>query len=250
MTHRARRPTTRIQTTRRRAARLTGMIHACMIGVHNMLNSKTEVAGVLSKIDDRTREFLLLQPESGMGYQLVQRNDNGDRLLILNAELSINVKQVHEIAGYQDHGGMIVIDSGDLETLSITPQNITVITHGSYPSNSRKDEIFVRYSAFQNDRRIRNDDSVMSGAYVTTENDARCWWPPIGLTGLSVVGRYALPNPAPAIYRFLLRPARIVPIACGTVAPNHGQSGGGVEVRFERDTSPDTVIERDTIPDR
>ena len=29
------------------------MIHACMIGVHNMLNSKTEVAGVLSKIDDK-----------------------------------------------------------------------------------------------------------------------------------------------------------------------------------------------------
>jgi hypothetical protein len=204
----------------------------------------------LSKIDDKTREFLLLQPESGMGYQLVQKKDDGDRLLVLNAELSVRVAELHELVVDQDdHGSFVTVDS-DLPRLRIDPQNVLVITHGSYRATSRKGEVFVRYSAFKNDRRIRPDGSVVSGTYVTTENDACHWGPPFGWTGLSVVGRYALPNRNPAIHLFLMRPSQSVPISCGCVTPNYGQAGGGVEIRFERNTPPNTVIRTDVIPDR
>ena len=204
---------------------------------------------MLAKVDDNVREFLLSQPESGMGYQLVQTSGSGNRLLIMNAELCINLEHMHELAGYQDQDGRIIVD-GDIQVIDIEPKSITVNTHGSFRSNSRKGEVFVRYSAFRNDIRIRRDGSIVSGSYVTTENEALHWGRPFGWTGLSVVGRYALPNPAPAIYRTWLKPTLILPISCGTVAPNYSQSGGGVEVRFEQDTPSGTVIQTDAIPDR
>ena len=202
---------------------------------------------MLYKIEEDVRQFLLSQPEYGMGYQLVQRNDNGDRFLILNAEFGIGTEH---LVGSFEHDRMLVTDNRDFESLPMEPQDLTVLTHGSYSSKSRKGEVFVRYSAFPNDRRIRSDGSVVSGSYVTTENDARHWGRPFGCTGLSAVARYALPNPDPAINVFLLQPPVTVPISCGTVTPDFGQAGGGVEVRFDSDTPPKTLIRRDRIPDR
>ncbi len=125
---------------------------------------------MLAKVDGNVREFLLSQPESGMGYQLVQTSGSGNRLLIMNAELCINLEHMHELAGYQDQDGRIIVD-GDIQVIDIEPKSIIVNTHGSFRSNS-------------------------------------------------------------------------------TVAPNYSQSGGGVEVRFEQDTPPSTLIQTDTIPDR
>ena len=64
--------------------------------------------------------------------------------------------------------------------------------HGSYPSVARKEQL-IRYSAFWPDRRIAPDGSVGTGTYATTENDKT-----VVPSGLTAVGRYALPNPAPA----------------------------------------------------
>ena len=124
----------------------------------------------------------------------------------------------------------------------IKPQ---VETHGSYPSVSRPGELFVRYSAFATDRRINQDGSVRSGTYVTTENDASHV-----PSGLSVVGRYALPNPAPARYRFVLSPPGGTRIRCGAAAPKFGQAGGGVEVLFNADLSTGTASGPQTIAER
>ena len=202
---------------------------------------------MLYRIDEDIRQFLLSQPEYGMGYQLVQRNDDGNRILILNAELGVETKH---LVGSFEHDRMQVTAGRDFRSLQLNPQDLTVLTHGSYSSRTRKGEVFVRYSAFPNDRRIQSDGSVVSGSYVTTENDAGHWGQPFGWTGLSVVARYALPDPRPAINLFLLRPRVTIPILCGTVAPNYGQAGGGVEVRFESDTPPKTLIRTDRIPDR
>ena len=100
-----------------------------------------------------------------------------------------------------------------------------VDVHGSYPSTSRIGEIFYRYTAFRPDRRIAPDGSVLPGTYVTTENDK-----PHVPSGLAAVGRYALPNPAPAIYEYKVEPLAGSIIRCGTCGPLFGQAGGGVEV--------------------
>ena len=202
---------------------------------------------MLYRLNENIQQYLLSQPEHGMGYQIVHRNDSGDRLIIFNSEFSISTEH---IAGYFDHDRMLIAENQDLESLTMEPENLTVISHGSYSSMSRKDELFVRFSAFRNDRRIRADGSIESGSYVTTENDARYWRHPFGCTGLSAVARYALPNPDPAINVFLLQPSVSVPISCGTVAPDYGQAGGGVEVRFNSATPAGTLIDTITIPDR
>lgn len=52
-------------------------------------------------------------------------------------------------------------------------------------------------------------------------------------SGLAAVGRYALPNPAAAVYEYLIRALPGAPVLCGTCAPSFGQAGGGVKVRFQ-----------------
>ena len=180
---------------------------------------------MLYRVEEEVRSFLVAQRESGMGYQLLQQNDVEGRILVLNAEIGVNVEHIHELAADQEDRGELPPIDRNLPVLSIDLQSVTVITHGSYRSTSREGDVFVRYSAFENDRRIRKDGSVVRGTYVTTETDALHWPPPYGWSGLAVVGRYALPSPAPAIYRFLMEPSR-VSITCGTVTPAHGQSGG------------------------
>lgn len=56
-----------------------------------------------------------------------------------------------------------------LDVLQIDDCNVE--GHGSYQSQTVTGELFVRYSAFFNDRRIGNDGSVKSGTYCTTEKD-------------------------------------------------------------------------------
>ena len=120
-----------------------------------------------------------------------------------------------------------------------------VETHGSDLSMSQPGELFVRYSAFASDRRINQDGSGRPGTYVTTENDASHV-----LSGLAAVGHYALPNSAPARYRFVLSPPDGTEICCGTAAPKFNQAGGGVEVLFSADLPVGTASGPQTIAER
>lgn len=54
-------------------------------------------------------------------------------------------------------------------------------------------------------------------------------------TGFSAVGRYALPNVAPAIYRYELRAPAGTKFSAGASVPLYGQAGGGVELCIEQD---------------
>ncbi|MBI4263103.1 MAG: hypothetical protein HY657_01900 [Acidobacteria bacterium] len=106
-------------------------------------------------------------------------------------------------------------------------------------------EVFVRFSAFQNDNRIREDGSLRPGTYATTEEDARNV-----KTGRDAVARYALSNPQPASYRFTIRPEIDTVIQKGIVQPAFEQPGGGVEVIFKDGAAPNTVtLPPDKIPD-
>jgi hypothetical protein len=106
-------------------------------------------------------------------------------------------------------------------------------------------EVFVRFSAYENDNRVRQDGSLRPGSYATTEEDAKNV-----KTGRDAVGRYALLNPQPASYRFTIRPEKDTVIQKGFVEPAYEQPGGGIEVIFKNGATPNTVtLPADKIPD-
>lgn len=108
----------------------------------------------------------------------------------------------------------------------VTPRS-TLIT----PANTSVGEKYWRMSAYANDRRITADRELVAGTYVTTDSDVE-----FIASGLGAVGRYALPNPFPSIYGFQVTPYPGRRITLGTVRPNYGQAGGGVEGVFQDPT--------------
>lgn len=236
---------------------------------------------MLQRVSESLQRSLLEQPESGMGYQFTAVDRV--RYLILDAVIAVKVAPrllvrllLDGKSGESQQGYFVIdewgqypvglLDEEDAKALNglaakwLTeedPMSLTadwpeldgskaqVETHGSYSSISRPDELFVRYSAFASDRRINQDGSVSSGTFVTTENDASQV-----PSGLAAVGRYALPNPAPARYRFVLSPPPGTPIHCGTAAPNFHQAGGGVEVQFSANLPPGTASGPQSITER
>ena len=107
------------------------------------------------------------------------------------------------------------------------------------------DEVFKRFTAFENDRRINANRGLQPGTYATTEADAKNV-----KTGLDAVARYALPNSKPAIYVFTVKPLKDTLIQRGIVQPDFGQPGGGVEVLFGGGTAANTVTGPASIPER
>lgn len=135
---------------------------------------------------------------------------------------------------------------GAIEALDKLSGSVSCVqTHGSYASASRPSEIFVRYSAFNPDFRISRNGSVRQGTYVTTVTDM-----PHVPSGLAAVGRYALPNPAPALYIYTMSPPSVVGLQCGTATPKFGQAGGGVEVLFTAALPAGTARGPNVIPER
>lgn len=92
--------------------------------------------------------------------------------------------------------------------------------------------LYLRYSAFPIDRRVRSDGSFVPGTYATTYNDAA-----MVPSGFAAVGRYALPSSLSAQFVFPIV-TNASPIYVGTATPNFGQAGGGVEVLFPNGAMP------------
>ena len=103
---------------------------------------------------------------------------------------------------------------------------------------TKDDEKFYRFSAFKNDRRVTPDNGLLPDSYATTEADGD-----LVKTGTEAVERYALPNDAPASYRFTINPLKDTAIKKGIVQPANNHQGGGVEVIFTEGTTKDTVTQ-------
>lgn len=97
-------------------------------------------------------------------------------------------------------------------------------------------EIYWRLSAYPDDKRITPERGTVPGTYVTTNSDIEV----VG-SGFAAVGRYALPNPFPAVYAYAIRPNQGTVINLGAVKPNYDQAGGGVEGVFDNGTESWTV---------
>jgi hypothetical protein len=84
---------------------------------------------------------------------------------------------------------------------------------------------FFRFTSSNTDSRL-SAGALSSGTYLTTFNDQQ-----FVNSGFGAVGRFALPMPMPASYvHDYTFPSQTV-LDVGTVSPQFGQSGGGVEVR-------------------
>ena len=196
---------------------------------------------------------LVEAPETGMGYQVLQvqlEREVPRHVLVLNAEMAeemvTEVTPLEKVIARQAQERVF-------KALQYTPERIhfrilsrsEAVTKGlgekradraseqpasdANPELSNADERFLRYSAFQNDRRMNPVRSVKPGTYVTTRTDGMTHVK----TGMDAVRRYALPRPVPAVNRFELKPPTPIKVRRGTVAPAYGQPGGGKEVIFD-----------------
>lgn len=213
---------------------------------------------------------LLNQPEYGMGYQRIQAkltNGNSQKGYVFNAELfvpdedRILHKLVERRVVFAKALNTAKRATTSIRSFEVIPRYTSKSPFGGQtlaknylqeskaaadgPVESTKtDEIFKRFTAYQNDRRITASGGLLSGSYATTKADAH-----YAATGHQAVARYALPNPEPAIYLFTIKPPSATTIQRGTVQPAYGQPGGGVEVLFPRGTTDRTVTGPDVIPE-
>ncbi len=118
--------------------------------------------------------------------------------------------------------------------------------HSSPPHLARTTfgQKFVRFSAFKKDFRILPDGSVMPGTFLAPASE-------IGLvaSGLAAVGRYALPKHVSAMWRFDMVTPPGIDYLYGTVMPNFGQAGGGVEVELKGTLPSGSVGSLNLLPE-
>ena len=111
---------------------------------------------------------------------------------------------------------------------------------------TQADEIFKRFCAYADDRRITAGKGLTAGTFATTKEDADAHVK----TGTDAVARYALPSSKPASNVFTISPAKDTDLKRGTVQPANNQPGGGVEVIFVNGVPDGTVSGPAIIPDR
>jgi len=210
------------------------------------------------------QEALARHPETGMGYQVVHLpgvHDAQQSAIVVNGERALEripgVRAVREDLSRLADGGLLralreevagvafrvlsraeAVEAGILEPTDDGPADAAPV------EASDAGERFLRFSAFDNDRRILANGAVTPGTYVTTLKDGTA----NVRNGMDAVRRYALPNPDPAVHRYLLVPPSIVAVRRGTVQPAFGQPGGGAEVIFDKGASAGTMQGKDQLP--
>ena len=212
---------------------------------------------------------LLNKPEYGMGYQRIRAkltNGNSQAGYVFNAQLFVpegdQILHMFVERRMAFAKALTMADSSSsIRSFEVIPRYTNKAPFGGQtlaknylqeskaaadgPVESTKtDEIFKRFTAYQNDRRITKSGGLLSGSYATTKADAH-----YAATGRQAVARYALPNPEPAIFVFTIEPPSGTTIQRGTVQPAHAQPGGGAEVIFPIGTDDKTVTGPDVIPE-
>lgn len=101
-------------------------------------------------------------------------------------------------------------------------------------------EIFVRLSAFEDDKRIDFvEKKLKEGSYTTTEQDYK----DCVLEKDNPVDRYALPNDEEIKWSFYIKPKTTDTLQRGIVQPAFDHAGGGIECYFANGTSKGTYLE-------
>jgi hypothetical protein len=216
-----------------------------------------------------TEKFLSL-PETGMGYQVIEAKRYSEiskkRYVVYNGELIIdidnnfvNFKKLMNAKGFSaalNEAKELPIETS---TISLVPKSL-LLEKRVLSENEKRDkrrhsgrgaienpkefangkEVFVRLSAYENDRRIDfGKKRLIEGSYTTTHLDYLVC---VKLPD-DPVDRYALPNDEPVEWAFYILPQTKDQLQRGVVQPAFGHAGGGIEAYFENGTSNDTYFE-------
>jgi hypothetical protein len=216
--------------------------------------------------------MLLHRPETGVGYQIVDAvvfpEFISTRFVVYNSELAINLDTEFEYYKYiifRD-GYLNVINARS--TLAITLRSF-VLVKGLKPEKpidipvdliknkqrhqgdkgakenpveyANGKELFIRLSAYENDKRIDFEKKrLRPGSFTTTEKDYGICI----LVNDDPVDRYALPNDEQIKFAFYIQPKVGDILQRGIVQPAFNHYGGGIEAYFENGTSDNTYLFR------
>jgi hypothetical protein len=217
------------------------------------------------QLNQEETRSLLRQPESGMGYQVVDAlstDNKTKRGVVYNAELlTLDEDRLSDrvILGMKSVAEAVRTANstvGRFRSISVVRDSRTTVlatraakliggANEAEREQTQEGEKFYRFSAFANDRRVTAENGLLPGTFATTEEDGNKV-----KTGEEAVERYALPNPDPASYRFTIKPPKDTKLQRGIVQPANGHHGGGVEVIFTEGSTKDTVTQSPTkLPD-
>jgi hypothetical protein len=214
------------------------------------------------KLNASQENYLLNQPETGMGYQVVEAYKTGsysrEKFLILNSEVVI------EMNTYTNDNVRMVINEGTdsikAKASIITLNSMSVFNEKQFRNlvsesknedergaignpvvNADGEEIFVRLSAFDNDRRVNKINKCLHpGSYTATLEDyIKCKT----ING-DPVERYALPYNDEIKFAFHIQPKKTDTLQRGTVQPANGKRGGGKEAYFAKGTAAGTFLKQ------
>jgi len=184
------------------------------------------------KASDTERAKLKAISEYGMGYQKIETDGSGE-YHVFNGIYLLPLSEYDEFLSYVAENDVRSFekltfneykpDLNNIKLINDKPKGNKVFTH------TQKNQLFYRFSHFENDFRVGSDGSFIKGTYGTSYSDIR-----LVPSGLAAVGRYALRNPFSANYVYILLPAENTEIVICTVAPDNNQAGGGVEVFFPK----------------
>jgi len=214
---------------------------------------------------------LLNLPETGMGYQIITakktRSFLTENFIVYNSELIVELDSKYEIYKNQiinEGFSRIMLKSNflDLEIINLIKkvdiQEVRVINEGymnlkkrrfggtgaaqNYPINANGTDIYVRLSAYEDDKRIDLiNKCLLDGSYTTTYDDySNC-----KLYNDDPVDRYALPNDDSIKWAYFIRPTTNDKLRPGIVQPAFNHYGGGIEALFDVGTSKGTFLSKD-----
>lgn len=215
---------------------------------------------------------LLSLPETGMGYQIIEGQLTGSystkRYVVYNSDLIVDLdndfqrfKQQIISRGYSS----ILYESKmfNIKTDSIRLVSRSNLYESRYLTESKKSnkkrysggkgaidnpkefadgkEIFVRISAYEDDKRIDfAKKKLKDGTYTTTLYD----YSDCVSTEDDPIDRYALPNDEKIKWAFYIQPKFLDRLQRGIVQPAFGHDGGGIEAYFENGTSENTFFDK------
>lgn len=228
---------------------------------------------MIYKASSEVQTQLLLLPESGMGYQLIEAKYYpinttvilSSNFVIYNSELIIphddinSEKQKIFTNGYSEvlrsarsidifSSSVSLISKSKLYSSKLLDNHLVTKRSRHQDGKGAKDnppvkangsEIFVRLSAYENDMRIDFvNKKLKNGSYTTTEKDYLLCIK----TEDDPIDRYALPAEETIEWSFIIRPKYGDTLQRGIVQAAFGHAGGGEEAYFANGTSSDTYL--------
>ena len=226
---------------------------------------------MIYKAQFRDTNQLMGLPESGMGYQLFEAESMATgrpkQYVAYNSELVLDLD-----AAFGTYRGRVITEGfknslSRASTLNITAGTIKLLNRSSLEQtwlsesvngkNGRHSggkgaqdnpkeyangaEVFVRLSAYEDDRRIDVANRCLkAGSFTTTTVD----YETCVRHNDDPVDRYALPNDDKIEWAFYIKPLQRDQLQRGIVQPAFGHAGGGIEAFFENGTSAGTYLRK------